>query len=177
MGRKALKAIEIKKQRRYFLKITEQLIDYAGILHHDTPKSEAGVRRVPISDALADVLFAHMERMDALAEEQGRLPSHLMFPSSVGTALMARTVYRARDTLVEDLGLPPSTLHMMRKVYTSYLTRDLVRQGRYSPKLVAKRLGHSHHSVALDVYTLVIDEDDLDTFFDPVVAEPEFDGL
>ena len=60
----------------------------------------------------------------------------------------------------------------MRKVYTSYLTRDLVRQGRYSPKLVAKLLGHSHHSVALDVYTLVIDEDYMDTFFEPVTVLP-----
>lgn len=93
-----------------------------------------------------------------------------MLPSSVGTPLMARTVYRTRDTLVKDLGLPKSTLHQMRKVYTSYLTRDLIKRGKYSPKLIAKLLGHSHHAVALDVYTLVIDEDYMDTVFEPVTA-------
>ena len=176
LGRKALRRVSVKGEPRYFLDITEQLIDYAGKLHHDTPKSESGVRRVPVSDVLAAVLHTHMVRMDALADEQGRAPSELMFPSSVGTPLMARTVYRARDTLITDLGLPKSTLHQMRKVYTSYLTRDLVKHGRYSPKLVAKLLGHSDHSVALDVYTLVIDEDYMDTFFEPVTVSPEVVG-
>lgn len=57
----------------------------------------------------------------------------------------------------------------MRKVLPPYLTRNLIKQGRYSPKLVAKLLGHSDHGVALDVYTLVIDDDYMDTFLEPVV--------
>jgi len=65
-----------------------------------------------------------MAKMDRLALEQERAPSEYMFPSSVGTPLMARTVYRARDTLIKDLGLPKNTLHQMRKVYTSYLEMD-----------------------------------------------------
>lgn len=122
-----MRRLTVKGKPQHFLDITEQLIDYAGTLHPDTPKSESGVRRIPINEALAETLHTHMARMDALAKEQERAPSAYMFPSSVGTPLMARTVYRARDTLIADLGLPKSTLHQMRKVYTSYLTRDLVR--------------------------------------------------
>lgn len=100
-----------------------------------------------------------MQKMDALADEQGRAPSSLIFPSSVGTPLESRTIYRGLDTLAKDLKLPRSTLHQLRKVYTSHLTRELIVAGTYSPKLLARLLGHASADVALSVYSLVSDDD------------------
>ncbi len=155
LGRHALK----RAGNRFYLDITEQLIEYGGELHPDTPKTAAGTRKVPIPDALADVLTAHCAKMDRLAAEQGRPPSPLMFPSSVGTPLESRTIYRGLDTLAKDLKLPRSTLHQLRKVYSSHITQDLIAAGTYSPKLLAKLLGHTKADVALSVYSLVADDD------------------
>lgn len=69
LKRTALKQLTVKGKPQYFLDVTEQLIDYSGKLHHDTPKTQAGVRRVPVGAALAAVLHTHMQRMDALADE------------------------------------------------------------------------------------------------------------
>ncbi len=100
-----------------------------------------------------------MQKMDALADEQGRAPSPLMFPSSVGTPLELRTIYRGLGTLNTDLKLPRSTMHQLRKVYASHITRDLIASGTYSPKLLARPLGHTKADVALSVYSLISDDD------------------
>lgn len=154
----------------------KQMVEVGGRIERGTPKTESGVRRVPVSRAVEAALREHAARMDRLADEQGRPPSSLMFPSTRGTPLTPRTVYRARDVLIADLGLPYSTLHQMRKVWTSYLTLDLIRQGRYNPKLVSKLFGHNDPRIALEVHTLVADDELMGSFFD-LPAPPEDDGL
>lgn len=155
------------KDGQYYLDITEQLVEYDNKFHPETPKTLAGVRRVPIPAALAETLKRHMARMDEIAEGQGRAASRLMFPSTSGTPLTTRTLYRSLEQIAKGAEVPPCTLHELRKCYTSYLTRELIKQGTYSPKLVARLLGHSSPEVSLSVYTLVNEQDYGSSFFDP----------
>jgi integrase len=174
LKRTALKKTTVKGETRYYLDITEQLVDYGGKLHEETPKTRQGTRRVPITAAHAELLRAHSERMDGWAKRRKYSPSPLMFPTANGTPLTPRTLYRALDTLCDDLGLPHTTLHSLRKAYTSYTTRELVKAGTYSPKLMAQLLGHASTDVALEVYTLVVEDDLMSATFDPASVSKKY---
>ena len=161
------------RQGRPYLDITEQYVYYGGKMHHDTPKTEAGVRWLPITEGLEAALKAHVLKLDDIRIKNKRWQeNNLMFPSYHGTILGPRNIYRTRDQLVETLGLPHATLHEMRKAACSYLTRELIRQGRYSPKLVQRFLGHSRPDVALSTYTLVVEDDYSLAVFDPRLPVP-----
>lgn len=168
LKRTALKAMQTKAGPQAYLDVTEQLVYYGSVYHPDTPKTEMGVRKVPVSPALEVALKSHMHKLDVIAAFNARWKgSGLMFPNYDGGVSSPRNIYRTRDQLIDALGLPHSTLHQMRKVFTSYITRDLIQQGRYSPKLVQKLLGHARPDVAMSVYTLVIDEDYMGATFSP----------
>lgn len=140
-------------------------------MHHETPKTEAGVHWLSITEGLEAALRAHILKLDAVRDQNPNWVEHgLMFPSYNGTVAGPRNIYWTRDQLVAALGLPHATLHEMRKTACSYLTRDLIRQGLYSPKPIQRFLGHSRPDVALNVYTLVVEDDYLMTAFDPRVG-------
>ena len=159
------------REGRPRLDITEQYVYCGGKMHHETPKTEAGVHWLTITEGLEAALRAHILKLDAVRDENPNWVEHgLMFPSYNGTVAGPRNIYWTRDQLVAALGLPHATLHEMGKTACSYLTRDLIRQELYSPKLIQRFLGHSRPDVALNVYTLVVENDYLMTAFDPRVG-------
>lgn len=150
------------------LLVDKQLVYYAGRHHPDTPKSDAGEREIPITPELAQVLKAHMAKLDEIAAENPEwTPTDLLFPSYNGRPMEPRSLYRAKDRIIAKLKLPASTLHELRAVYATYVTRELVRQGKYSPKLVMRLLGQSHPDVAILHYNRVVGEDLSAATFDP----------
>lgn len=162
----------------HHLVVRRQLVYYDGRHHKDTPKSASGERRVPIGAELVDVLRAHMTKLDDVAAKNPEWePTNLLFPSHNGRPTDPRNIYRARDTLLVAAGkelkrpLPKATLHELRGLYATYVTRELVRQGRYSPKLVMQLLGHAHPNVALQHYNRVVEEDLDAALFDPTPAK------
>ncbi len=123
LRREALSSVAVKGRAQFVLNITEQIVHYGkGSEHHDTPKTPASVRVIPITDELAAVFRTQMARMNRAAEREGYEPNNLMFPSWNGHSLTPRNVYRARDSLIEALGFTPSTLHEMRKVSNTHFT-------------------------------------------------------
>lgn len=152
--------VDGKKRRQYYLNISEQLVFYDNKHHFDTPKTAASTRPVPIGPTLARALRHHLHKLERVAAQNpAHQPNSLMFPSYEGTPIHPGNLYRARDELIAALDLPHSTLHQMRKVFTTYLTKDLIRNGKYSPKIIQEILGHTHPHVAQEVYTLVIQAD------------------
>lgn len=158
----------VETEDGYRLTVRGQLVYYDGKHHADTPKSASGERDVPIGPELAEVLKAHMAKLDRVARENPAWrDTDLLFPSYNGRPLDPRNLYRAKAEIVRKLDLPPATLHELRALYATYVTRELVRQGRYSPKLVMQLLGHAHPSVALQHYNRVVGEDLAAATFDP----------
>ena len=161
----------IRGRPAYLLRITEQLVHYDKKHHPDTPKTEMGVRDVPIDASLAAVLNAHILKLEEIARANPDWQDHgLMFPSYNGTPLEPSNIYRSRDEIIEKLGLPHSTLHQMRKVYGSYVTRNMIRSGTFSPKKLQGLLGHSSPDTAIKIYTQIIEEDTEGMTFDPLEA-------
>lgn len=159
----------IQGKPRYFLHITEQFVHYDNKHHHDTPKTEMGTRDMPINETLVGVLNAHIAKLERVAlinpEWSGQ---GLMFPSYNGTPLSPPNIYRSRDEIIEKLGLPHSTLHQMRKVYGTYVTRNMIREGTFSPKKLQALLGHSSADTAIKIYTQLIEDDTAGMTFDPL---------
>lgn len=91
-----------------------------------------------------------------------------MFPSYNGTPLEPSNIYRSRDEIVAALGLPHSTLHQMREVYGSYVSRNMIREGTFSPKKLQALLGHSSPDTAIKIYTQIIEDDTAGMTFDPL---------
>ena len=133
------------------LRVDKQLVYYDGKHHPDTPKSASGTRRVPIGPELVAVLEAHMAKLDKVARLNPNWEAtDLLFPSYNGRPLDPRNLYRARDELVDQINeelereksatpkLPRSTLHAMRGVYGTYVTKELVQQKKYS------QIGRAH---------------------------------
>lgn len=154
------------------LHVTQQLVYYQGKHHLETPKTDAGTRSVPIGPELLAVLEAHIAKLDRVAQINPNWgATDLLFPSYNGRPLAPGNLDRAKKRLIEALGLPPATLHEMRGIHAAYVTRELVRQGRYSPKLVMQLLGQSHPNVALQHYNRVVAEDLAAATFDPILGE------
>lgn len=142
------------------LVVRRQLPYYDGRHHRESPKSLAGARRVPIGLDLVGVLEEHRAKLVKVAKKNPRWePNKLMFPGYHGRPLEPGHLYRAKSDIEERLKLTHSRLHDLRGVYATYVTRELVRQGRYSPVLVMRLLGQSRPDVALLHYNRVIRED------------------
>ncbi len=152
----------------WLLTINQQYVYVNGKHRLETPKTASGRRRVPIGPELVEVLRAHRLRLDKIAKQNPLWTANeLVFPSFNGTPIEPSNLYRALHQLVDELGLPKVTLHELRSLYATYVTKSLVQQGRYSPKLVMQLLGHSHPHVALQHYTRVVEEDLVLAIFEP----------
>ncbi|MEM7738935.1 MAG: site-specific integrase [Deinococcota bacterium] len=123
-------------------------------------KSVSSNRSVTISAELGTLLQEHVARVERLYTHRKDYQSNdLLFPSRRGTLIQESTIRRIKKEVIKRMGLPYIHTHQMRKIYTTYLTKELVKQGKYNPKIVAKLLGHSDTRVALAVYTQVIEAD------------------
>ena len=65
----------------------------------------------------------------------------------------------------------------MRKTYATYVTKSLIDQNKFPPKVLQQLLGHARADVAMNVYAKVIEKDYLSATFTPVIEpslpEPE----
>src|SRR5690606_39560801 len=59
------------------------------------------------------------------AENPNWRETDLLFPSYNGLPLEPGNLYRAKARIIEKKELPPATLHELRAVYATYVTREL----------------------------------------------------
>jgi integrase len=113
----------------------------------DTPKTEAGVRQIPLSDA-AMTLIA-----DWRARAKRRQPDALVFSTWSGKPISPNNVLRQQVfPACERLGLTRVTWLTLRRTYSSWAHEKGV-----PGKVVAQLMGHVKVDTTLNVYTQVID--------------------
>jgi len=118
---------------------------YDGVF--DTPKTEAGVRQLPLSDAALGFVRGWKDR--AGRSDAG----DLVFATSTGKAISPNNVLRrAIFPACEALGLPHATWLTFRRTYSSW-SHDKGVPG----KVVAQLMGHANVDTTLNVYTQVLD--------------------
>jgi integrase len=111
-----------------------------------TPKTEAGLRQIPLSD-VALVIKAWKGRVESSE------PDTLVFSTRVGSPLSPNNVLRRSIfPACKRLGLPRATWLTFRRTYSSW-SHDRGVPG----KVVAQLMGHANVDTTLNVYTQVLD--------------------
>jgi integrase len=115
--------------------------------HFDTPKTAAGLRRVPLAQATRALLSdwrGHVRRSE---------PDDLVFATWSGKPISPNNVLRAAVfPACERLGLPRATWLTFRRTYASW-AHDVGMPG----KAIAQLMGHAKVDTTLNVYAQVLD--------------------
>ena len=113
-----------------------------------TPKTEAGVRQIPLSTTRREA----GQGMEG-ARRSTREPDALVFSTRLGKVhLSEQRLRRAIFPACEALGLPRATWLTFRRTYSSW-SHDKGVPG----KVVAQLMGHANVDTTLNVYTQVVD--------------------
>lgn len=121
-----------------------------GVQPLSTPKTDAGVRVVPLTAAAVDALRRHRERM----LKEGKAACSYVFPSKTGTPIMKRNLLRIHHRLSREAGLPRITFHDLR-----HTGATLLRAKGLDMKLLQNLLGHSQFALTADTYSHVLPEE------------------
>ena len=113
----------------------------------DTPKTAAGVRQIPLSDAALKLV------VDWKARAEHTEPDALVFSTWSGKPISPNNVLRQQVfPACEALGLKRVTWLTLRRTYSSW-----AHQKGVPGKVVAQLMGHAKVDTTLNVYTQVID--------------------
>jgi integrase len=139
----ALRWLDIDEEARV-LTVREAVYD----MTFDTPKTEAGLRQIPLSEAALRFIGEWKQRRAGKTE-----PDALAFSTRTGKAIspnnvLRRTIFPA----CKALDLPRATWLTFRRTYSSW-SHDKGVPG----KVIAQLMGHAHVDTTLNVYTQVID--------------------
>jgi integrase len=112
-----------------------------------TPKTEAGVRQIPLSGPARALVHDWRERA------RGAEPGDLVFPTRVGTPIApANVLRRCVFPACKRLGLPNATWLTFRRTYSSWSHERGV-----PGKVIAQLMGHANVDTTLNIYTQVLD--------------------
>ena len=138
----ALRWKDIDEQKQ-LLTVREAVYD----MTFSTPKTEAGLRQVPLS-ALARQLLAEWKPQAA-----STAPEALVFGTREGTPILPNNmVRRSIAPACKRLGLPKATWLTFRRTYSSWSHAMGV-----PGKVTAQLMGHANVDTTINVYTQVLD--------------------
>jgi integrase len=118
---------------------------YDGVF--STPKTEAGSRQIPLSDASVALI------VEWKGHVRSAQPEALVFGTAMGTAILPNNVLRRSVfPACRALGLPNATWLTFRRTYSSWSHENGV-----PGKVTAQLMGHANIDTTLNVYTQVLD--------------------
>jgi integrase len=120
-----------------------------------TPKSESGVRAVPLPTVVVAALrtWRKMQIQDRLAWGPGWPETGLVFTREDGTAVPPQWASVRFETLAYRAGLPPVRFHDLRHGAAS-----LAKAAHLDTKFISAMLGHSRTSFTDATYVLAFPE-------------------
>ncbi len=118
-----------------------------------TPKSEAGERPVMLSVATIRMLRGHhvVQFYEKLFARDRWQENDLIFPSSYGSPMDPRNLYKNFKNLLNRAKLPDIRFHDLR-----HTAATLMLQNGIHPKVVQERLGHKDVTLTLNTYSHVL---------------------
>jgi len=136
------------------LKIQRQLQRLRGKgLVFTEPKSSAGRRGVTLSSDIISRLRSHrvVQAYERLFAGDRWQEYDLIFPSTIGSPLDPRNLYRQFKSALRSAALPDIRFHDLR-----HTAATLMLQQHTHPKVVQERLGHSDIALTLNTYSHVL---------------------
>jgi len=135
------------------LHVQRQLQRVTGGLEFTEPKSAAGNRVIVLGQEAIIKLRKHQNILiqeKQKAEEKWE-EHDLIFPSTHGTPLDHRNLYRFFKLFLKEAGLPDIRFHDLR-----HTAATLMLQQGIHPKVVQERLGHADITLTLNTYSHVL---------------------
>jgi len=134
------------------LSLKRSLAQKIGGGHYYTPTKRKRQRRtIAILSEAADALRAQRELQEqekAAAGERWQ-ENGLVFPSTIGTPMSARNLYRRHfKPLIRSAGLPDISFHDLRHTFASIM----IFEWGASPRMVQEAMGHASIKITLDTY-------------------------
>ena len=140
--------------------IRQQYVYYDNKHYLESPKTEKSTRDIPINPEHAELLFKHLEKLEDVKTYNPHYQDlKLAFPSFNGTPMTPRNLRRTKTEITLKADIPDIGLHTMRKIYCTLLTKALVENKSWSPKIIMELMGHSSPDIAMRTYAQVIEED------------------
>ncbi|MGZ4394537.1 MAG: site-specific integrase [Gaiellaceae bacterium] len=130
-------------------RIEQQLVPVGKALVFSPPKTDSGIREVPLDDATIEVLREHREaqKIERALFGEDYVDHDLVFAHVDGRPLNPGGVSQAFQVRRKRAGLPHVRLHDLRHgLATMALAEHL------PAELVRRRLGHSRIAVTVDLY-------------------------
>ena len=134
------------------LSLRRSLAQKLGGGHYYTPTKRKRQRRtIAILSEAADALRRQCELQEeekAAAGERWQ-ENGLVFPSTIGTPMSARNLYRRHfKRLIRSSGLPDISFHDLRHTFASIM----IFEWGASPRMVQEAMGHASIKITLDTY-------------------------
>lgn len=125
-------------------------VNSGSSVHLGTPKSSAGIRKIPISAHLAELLKQHQqEHMLLFGEVDG-----FVFKTNQNQPYHSRSTFaKALKKICSDNNLPILNLHALRHCFA---TRGL--EAGVMPRVMQNLLGHEDFTLFTQTYSHVLDE-------------------
>jgi len=115
--------------------------------HFGTPKTEAGVRQVPLSSPALKLMSDWKEQTESTGANA------LVFGTAVGAPLAPNNVLRRHVyPACKRLGLPRASWLTFRRTYSTWSHQQGV-----PGKVTAQLMGHANVDTTINVYTQVLD--------------------
>lgn len=114
----------------------------------DTPKTAAGIRDIPLTQAAAEVLEAQKKKTGQIYRLDG---SSLVFQSTTGGFLFSSSICREIEKIAKAAGVERFTSHAFRDTFA---TRYIEQGG--TPQTLKTILGHSSLAMTMDLYAHVL---------------------
>lgn len=128
-----------------------------GVEEFNPPKTEAGKRRVPLSEIAQTALREHHRKFlekRMQTGERGEYTHTLIFPNPSGNAYRRMGVRKRWRKCLGEAGLPYITIHGLRHTASMLLARS-----KTAPRTAQGILGHSDVTTTLRIYTHFEQED------------------
>ncbi len=145
----------VKDRAHASIEIITQLTEVDGVIVEGPPKSDAGIRTVPLDEDGACLLQQHRAWQNARRLELGYgwIDSGRVFTYEDGSPLRPTWIGDRFEKLYRAAGLPPIRLHDLR-----HTAATLMLAARIDLKVVQETLGHSTYAVTADIYSSVLPE-------------------
>lgn len=120
-----------------------------------TPKTDKGIRTIPLLDSVINILIEHKKRQANEQNKAGEIykDNNLVFCTEIGTPIEPRNLTRTFKGILKKANLEDINLHALRHTFA---TRGL--ESGIELKVMQELLGHSSISVTGDIYSHVLPE-------------------
>jgi len=132
-----------------FIRRQAQRVNGHGVVFQE-PKTNAGIRKIKIQSSSLEELRRQQKRNEKVQRRAGEYwqENDLIFPSNVGTTVVASNLRRNFKINLKRAGLPNIRFHDLRHTAATMMINHEV------PIIVVSQiLGHSKPSVTLDIYS------------------------